>query len=99
MIMRRMESFAFEQETLCPCSGRRNMDLSNPTTLILIVIVLLVLGALLYMAFTRVQRSRRLQDRFGPEYERIVQDAGDKRKAEAELESRLAHVESLNIRQ
>ena len=75
------------------------MDLSNPTTLILIVIVLLVLGALLYSAFTRVQRSRRLQDRFGPEYERIVRDAGDKQKAEAELESRLAHVESLNIRQ
>ena len=74
------------------------MDLSNPTTLILIVIVLLVLGALLYMAFTRVQRSRRLQDRFGPEYERIVQEAGDKRRAEAELESRLAHVDSLNIR-
>ena len=73
------------------------MDLSNPTTLILIVIVLLVVGGLLVMAFTRFQRSRRLQDRFGPEYERIVREAGDKRKAEAELESRLAHVESLNI--
>lgn len=74
------------------------MDLSNPTTLVLIVIVVLVLGGLLFMAFTRLQRSRRLRDRFGPEYERIVNEAGDKRKAEAELESRLAHVESLNIR-
>jgi hypothetical protein len=50
------------------------------------------------MAFNRFQRTRRLRDRFGPEYERIVNEAGDRQKAESELEARLAHVEALHIR-
>ena len=50
------------------------------------------------MAVTRFQRSRRLRERFGPEYERVINEAGDKRKAESELEARLAHVEALDIR-
>jgi hypothetical protein len=50
------------------------------------------------MAAMRFQRSRRLRERFGPEYERLVQEAGDKKKAESELEARLAHVEALDIR-
>lgn len=50
------------------------------------------------MAVMRLQRSRRLRERFGPEYERLVNEAGDKRKAESELEARLAHVEALDIR-
>ena len=71
---------------------------SNTTTIILVAVVFLVVGGLLAMAFTRFQRTRRLKERFGPEYERLVNEAGDKRKAESELESRLAHVEALNIR-
>lgn len=74
------------------------MDLSNTTTLILVAVVFLVLGGLLVMAFTRFQRTRRLQDRFGPEYEHAVKRVGDKRQAEEELEERLAHVQSLQIR-
>lgn len=72
--------------------------MDNTTTLILGAVVVLVLIALLAMAFQRYQRSRRLRDRFGPEYERIVNEAGDKRKAESELEARVAHVQSLDIR-
>jgi hypothetical protein len=71
---------------------------TNTTTLILVAVVFLIVGGLLAMAVTRFQRSKRLKERFGPEYERIVTDAGDKRKAESELEARLAHVESLDIR-
>ena len=71
---------------------------SNTTTIILVAVVFLVLGGLIAMAAMRLQRSKRLRERFGPEYERIVHEAGDKRKAETELEARLAHVESLNIR-
>lgn len=71
---------------------------SNTTTIILVAVVFLVVGGLLAMAVMRFQRSRRLKERFGPEYERIVNEAGDKRKAETELEARLAHVESLDIR-
>ncbi len=72
--------------------------MTNTTMLILVAIVALIVGALLVMAFNRFQRSRRLRDRFGPEYERIVNEAGDRRKAESELEARLAHVEALQIR-
>ena len=72
--------------------------MDNTTTIILVAIVFLIVGGLLVMAFTRLQRSRRLRERFGPEYERMVNEAGDKRRAESELEARLAHVEALNIR-
>jgi hypothetical protein len=72
--------------------------MDNTTTLILAVVAFLLIGGLLVLAITRVQRSRRLRERFGPEYERLVKEAEDRRKAEAELEARLAHVESLNIR-
>ena len=71
---------------------------SNTTTIILVAIVFLVVGGLLAMAVMRFQRTRRLKERFGPEYERIVNESGDRRKAESELEARLAHVEALNIR-
>src|SRR5688500_4468783 len=71
---------------------------SNTTTIILVAVVFLVVGGLLAMAFTRFQRTRRLRERFGPEYERVVNEAGDRRRAESELESRMAHVEALNIR-
>jgi len=71
---------------------------SNTTTIILVAIVFLVVGGLLAMAVMRLQRSRRLRERFGPEYDRIVKEAGDKQKAESELEARLAHVEALQIR-
>lgn len=72
--------------------------MDNTTTLILVAIVALIVGGLLVMAFNRFQRSRRLRERFGPEYERIVNEAGDRQKAESELEARLAHVEALDIR-
>ena len=71
---------------------------SNTTTIILVAIVFLVVGGLLAMAVMRFQRSRRLRDRFGPEYDRVVNEAGGKQKAESELEARLAHVEALQIR-
>jgi hypothetical protein len=71
---------------------------NNTTTLIFGAVVFLIVGGLLVMAVTRFQRSKRLKERFGPEYERTVNESGDKRTAESELEARLAHVESLDIR-
>jgi hypothetical protein len=73
------------------------MATTDTTTLIVVVIAFLVIGGLLAMAAVRFQRSRRLRERFGPEYERLVDEAGDKRKAESELQARLAHVEALDI--
>lgn len=74
------------------------MDMTNPTTLIIVAVIFLVVGGLLGMALLRLQRSRRLRDRFGPEYDHAVNRIGDKREAEEELEGRLAHVQNLNIR-
>jgi hypothetical protein len=74
------------------------MDISNTTTLILVAVIFLVVGGLLGMALVRVQRTKRLKERFGPEYERAISEMGDKRQAENELEARLDHVKSLDIR-
>ena len=74
------------------------MDTIDTPTLIIVVVVILLIGGLLVMAFNRLQRTRRLKEKFGPEYERALDQVGDKRRAEEELEARLAHVESLNIR-
>src|SRR5215211_1464544 len=74
------------------------MDTTNTITIIIAVIVLLILGGLLGVVFTRRQRTKRLQERFGPEYDRTVREIGDQRRAEEELEARLEHVKALEIR-
>ena len=74
------------------------MDLPNTTTIVIVAVILLVLGGLLVMGLRRAQRSKQLKERFGPEYERAVNEIGDKRQAEKELEERIAHVNTLNIR-
>ena len=75
------------------------MDMTNPTTLIIAAVIVLIVGGLLGMALLRLQRTRRLRDRFGPEYNETVNRVGDKRQAEDELEGRLARVQDLNIRE
>lgn len=74
------------------------MDTSNTTMLVLVAVLFLVIGALLALAFNRFQRTKRLRERFGPEYDRAVDRIGDKRQAEDELEARMTHVQNLNIR-
>ncbi|HEX9838821.1 MAG TPA: hypothetical protein VGA72_05715 [Anaerolineales bacterium] len=71
---------------------------TNTITIVIAVVVLLFIGGLLGMTFTRRQRTKRLQERFGPEYDRTVQEVGDQRRAEDELEARLNHVKALEIR-
>ena len=56
--------------------------------LLVAILVVLVLLALLAFFAGRQRRSRKLQDTFGPEYERTVEEAGDRRAAEAELQER-----------
>lgn len=74
------------------------MDLTNPVTIAIVVVILLIVGGLLAVAFRRAQRSKRLKEQFGPEYERAVSEMGDRRQAESELEERIEHVKTLNIR-
>jgi hypothetical protein len=74
------------------------MDTTNVTVIALAVIVALIVGALIGAMVGRRQKTKRLQDRFGPEYDRTVNELGDKRQAEQELETRLDHVKKLEIR-
>lgn len=59
-----------------------------------VVVVLLALAAWLYY---RKKQSKRLQDRFGPEYGRTVHDLGSQAKAESELKARERRVEDLDV--
>jgi hypothetical protein len=69
---------------------------STPVIVAIIVIVAIV-AAVAWWAGQR-RRSQRLQDRFGPEYERTVEGTQDRAKAESELEARRQRVDSLDIR-
>ena len=74
------------------------MNTTNPTLVILGAVVLLIVVGLISMAMARRRRTKRLQEQFGPEYERTLKKMGDKREAESDLEERIAHVNTLNIR-
>ena len=57
-----------------------------------------VVGAVLVLAVLSRQRTKRLQERFGPEYDRTVERRGGRREGEAELASRVDRREELEIR-
>ena len=59
----------------------------------LIVALIAIAGWLIYQ---RAQ-SRRLRQRFGPEYRRAIDDLGSRGKAEAELKRREERVEKLRL--
>src|SRR5258707_15532126 len=56
--------------------------------------IIIVLGGLLFM---QRPRSRHLQERFGPEYDRTIRKYGDQKDAEAELLAREQRVTKLHI--
>ena len=56
-------------------------------TIVAVVVVVIIVVALLAFAPAALRR-RRLQQRFGPEYDRAVADAGSRREAETELAER-----------
>ena len=58
-------------------------------TLIVAVILALIAGGALGMSIGRRQHTKRLQDKFGPEYDHAVTEIGDKREAERALDARL----------
>jgi hypothetical protein len=77
-----------------------NMSALSTTEWILIIAaVLIVVGALAAVLYTRKRRTARLRGKFGdPEYARAVQEGGNQRRAEAKLEERAERVESFHIR-
>jgi hypothetical protein len=64
---------------------------------LLIVVLVIVLVAVGVFAFMK-QRRRKLQDRFGPEYDRSVATSGDRGEAERSLRDKAARRDQLDIR-
>lgn len=73
------------------------MDSLNTQTLaIVIVAAVLALALIGWLAWSRYQ-TRRLVQRFGPEYDAVVRRLGSKAKAEAELKQREKRVQTFTI--
>lgn len=70
---------------------------SNPAMVVAIVVALIVVAALVWV-WTRQKRTTELKRRFGPEYDRALNETGDARRAEADLERRAHRVDHYEIR-
>lgn len=66
-------------------------------SIVVIVVVVLVVLAIA-VAAARMVRRRRLQQQFGPEYDRAVATGGSRLRAESELTERQRRVRQLSIR-
>lgn len=71
------------------------MDI-DPTLIVVIIAAVLLIGVAIW--YSQKRRSDQLRSRFGPEYDRTVEEVGDPRKAEAHLAEREKRVEKLSIR-
>src|SRR3954453_20354873 len=58
---------------------------------------MVVIAALVFL-LARKQRSRKLRERFGPEYDRVVKKEGEVRRAEGVLEIRAQRREKFELR-
>jgi len=67
------------------------------TVLTIVVIVVVVLAAAAVFFVYQRRESQQLHERFGPEYERTLEDSGDRRSAERELRQRERRVSKLDI--
>ncbi|MDX3095564.1 hypothetical protein PV703_04530 [Streptomyces sp. ME01-24h] len=67
-------------------------------TLLAIIIPIVVILALIALASTLFVRHQRLKQRFGPEYDRTVEDTGSRRTAEQDLAERAKRHDALDIK-
>jgi FtsZ-interacting cell division protein ZipA len=67
------------------------------TVTIAVVVAVVVVAAVLVIGVMTVRRRRRLQQRFGPEYNRLAGERDSKRQAESELVGRERRVRGLDI--
>ena len=65
---------------------------------IVIAVVAAIVLLAVFLSATRTRRTRSLQDRFGNEYDRTVEQAGGKREAEQELRDREKRHDALDLR-
>ena len=70
------------------------MDTNTLAIAAVVIILLIAVGALLW---SPKRRSARLEQRFGPEYARTVDELGSRERAETELRNRERRVQKLEI--
>lgn len=70
------------------------------TVIVLIVVVLLVIALVAAgILLSKRRRSEKLQERYGPEYDRTLAETGDPQEAESRLTERERRVRSLDVRE
>jgi len=67
------------------------------TGIIAVIVVAVIVVGIVVFGVMAVFRRRRLQERFGPEYDRLVGERDSRREAEAELTERERRVQGLDI--
>lgn len=67
-------------------------------TVIVLIVVAVLLVAVAVAVMSRRRRTQRLQEHFGPEYERRVSETGDPKAVEAELTDRQKRRQGFDIR-
>ena len=72
--------------------------MNSTTVMVIVAVVVLIVVIALISMIVRRGKSQRLKSRFGPEYERTVQETGNRTKAEKDLESRQKRREQLEIK-
>src|SRR3954447_18456831 len=79
--------------------GRRNRrEIPMAIVIVAIIVIALIVAALLFMR--RRQSSQQLQEGFGPEYERTVEErGGDRKQAETELRERQERRDTFEVRE
>ena len=71
--------------------------MDSSTAIAIAVVAVIIVAVILFLAM-REQRRAKLRSRFGPEYERTLEDVGDRRRAEHELHERQKRVSKFEIR-
>jgi len=72
--------------------------MNSDAALIALIAVAVIGIVVILLLFLRTKRSERLRARFGPEYQRTVQETGSKTRAESKLEHLEKRVDRFHIR-
>jgi hypothetical protein len=70
----------------------------STSTIIAIVVVALIVAAIAVLLTIKARRSQRLKTRFGPEYNRALEETGSRTRAEAKLEKLERRVDRFDLK-
>jgi hypothetical protein len=70
------------------------MDNNTMIVLVVLILAVAVIGAIVVM---NARKTKHLKTHFGPEYERAIEERGDRKKAEAELHAREKRIAKFDL--